>query len=158
MVDHFHSVMAPLWTERARAVGLTVCEVVTLASIVERETARPEERPLVAAVFLNRLKRGMLLESDPTVIYGIKDFDGNLRRKDLETFTPYNTYLIPGLPPGPIGNPGKASIEAVLYPAEEPYLYFVSRNDGTHHFSCTLAEHTAMVDRYQRRRAKDHSQ
>jgi UPF0755 protein len=152
MVSHFRSVFTPAWVERAREVGLSVHEVVTLASIVEKETAKPEERPLIAAVFLNRLKQGMGLESDPTVIYGIKAFDGNLTRRDLETFTPYNTYHITGLPAGPISNPGQASIEAVLYPSDQPYLYFVSKNDGSHHFSCTLAEHNAMVDRYQRGR------
>ena len=153
MVAHFHSVFTPAWVERARAMGLTVRQVVTIASMVEKETGKPEERPLIAAVFLNRLKRGIRLESDPTVIYGIKDFDGNLTRKDLETPTPYNTYQIAGLPQGPIANPGRASIEAVLYPAEQPYLYFVSKNDGSHHFSSTLAEHNAMVEQYQRRRS-----
>ena len=151
MVAHFRSVFTTDWTKRARAMGFTTLQVVTLASIVEKETARPEERPLIAAVFLNRMKRGMRLESDPTVIYGIKDFDGNLTRKDLKTMSPYNTYRIKGLPPGPIANPGRASIEAVLYPSEKPYLYFVSRNDGSHHFSQTLSEHNRMVWRYQRR-------
>jgi UPF0755 protein len=152
MVDHFRSVFTPTLTERAHAMGFTTHQVVTLASVVERETARAEERPLIAAVFLNRLKRHMRLESDPTVIYGIKDFDGNLTRKDLKTMSPYNTYRITGLPPGPIANPGRASIEAVLYPSEEPYLYFVSKNDGSHHFSSTLREHNEMVRRYQLRR------
>ena len=119
---------------------------------MEKETAAPEERSLIAAVFLNRLNRGMRIESDPTVIYGMKDFDGNLTRKDLETPTPYNTYQIMGLPPGPIANPGRASIEAVLYPAEGSYLYFVSKNDGSHHFSRTLSEHNQMVRKYQLRR------
>ena len=152
MVAQFRSVFTPAWAERARAMGRTVHEVVTLASIVEKETAKPEERPVIAAVFLNRLKRGMRLESDPTVIYGIEDFDGNLTRKDLGISTPYNTYKIAGLPPGPIANPGRASIEAVLYPSQEPYLYFVSKNDGSHHFSLTLSEHRRMVRRYQQRR------
>ncbi len=152
MVSHFRSVFTAEWIERARARGLSTHQVVTLASIVEKETAKPEEQPLIAAVFLNRLKRGMRLESDPTVIYGIKDFDGNLTRKDLETMTPYNTYQIHGLPPDPIANPGRASIEAVLYPSEESCLYFVSRNDGSHHFSRTLSEHNRMVRRYQLRR------
>jgi UPF0755 protein len=92
----------------------------------------------------------MRLESDPTVIYGIQDFDGNLTRKDLKISTPYNTYQIAGLPSGPIANPGRASIEAVLYPSQEPFLYFVSKNDGSHHFSRTLSEHNTMVQRYQR--------
>ncbi len=152
MVAQFRSVFVPEWAERARTVGLTTHEVVTIASIVEKETAKPEERSLIAAVFLNRLKWNMRLESDPTVIYGIKDFDGNLTRKDLKTLTPYNTYQVRGLPPGPIANPGRASIEAVLYPSMEPYLYFVSRNDGSHHFSRTLYEHNSMVRQYQLRR------
>jgi UPF0755 protein len=152
MVDHFFSVFSPTWMQRADEMGLTVHEVVTLAAIVEKETGTPEERPLIAGVFLNRLKRGMRLESDPTVIYGMDDFNGNLTRKDLETPTPYNTYQIKGLPPGPIANPGKASLEAVLYPLDNPYLFFVSKNDGSHHFSQTLAEHNRMVRQYQRRR------
>ena len=126
--------------------------IVTLASIVEKETGNPKERPLIAGVFLNRLKRGMLLQSDPTVIYGIPDFDGNLTRKHLKTPTPFNTYTEPGLPPGPIGNPGRAALQAVLNPAQEEYLYFVSRNDGSHHFSRTLSEHNRAVLRYQKRR------
>jgi UPF0755 protein len=152
MVAQFRSVFTAEWADKARTKGLTTPEVVTLASIVEKETAKPEERPLIAAVFLNRLKRNMRLESDPTVIYGIKNFDGNLTRKDLKTLTPYNTYQARGLPPGPIANPGRASIEAVLYPSAEPYLYFVSKNDGSHHFSRTLQEHNRMVRRYQLRR------
>jgi UPF0755 protein len=118
---------------------------------VEKETADPTERPMIAAVFLNRLQRGMRLQSDPTVIYGIKNFSGNLTKADLERYTPYNTYLIPGLPPGPICNPGKGSIEAVLHPAKVSYLYFVSKNDGTHKFSKTLAEHNRAVWKYQKR-------
>ncbi|MBW2107131.1 MAG: endolytic transglycosylase MltG [Deltaproteobacteria bacterium] len=152
MVAQFRSVFTPAWAQRARAMGLSIHEVVTLASIVEKETADPRERPLIAAVFLNRLKRKMRLESDPTVIYGLKSFDGNLTQRDLKTLTPYNTYRIKGLPPGPICNPGRASIEAVLFPADAPYLYFVSKNDGTHHFSRTLAEHNRMVRQYQLRR------
>ena len=152
MVSGFRSVFTPAWAERAQAMGLTVYEVVTLASLVEKETGNPEERPLIAGVFLNRLKRGMRLESDPTVIYGMSNFDGNLTRQDLETPNPYNTYLIKGLPPGPIANPGRASLEAVLYPSKEPYLYFVSKNDGSHHFSRTLDEHNQMVRKYQLRK------
>ncbi len=152
MITHFRSVFTPEMHERANSMDLTMHEVVTLASIVERETGKPEERPLIAAVFLNRLKRDMRLESDPTVIYGMQDFQGNLTRKDLETPTPYNTYIVSGLPAGPIACPGRAAIEAVLHPSEEPFLYFVSRNDGSHHFSRTLAEHNQMVRRYQLRR------
>jgi UPF0755 protein len=128
---------------------------VTLASIVEKETAVPEERPLIAAVFRNRLRRQMRLETDPTVIYGIEDFDGNLRRIHLEDETnPYNTYRIPGLPPGPIASPGGDALRAVVRPAESDYLFFVSRGDGTHQFSRTYREHVGAVDRFQRRQGR----
>ncbi len=137
----------------AEARGLRMHEVVTLASIVEKETGAADERPVIASVFANRLRRGMRLESDPTVIYGIPDFDGNLRRSDLENAdNRYNTYQHAGLPPGPIASPGLDSLRAVVEPAQTRYLYFVSRNDGTHHFSATYREHSAMVDRFQRRR------
>jgi UPF0755 protein len=137
----------------AREQGMTQHQVVTLASIVEKETAAPEERPLIAAVFRNRMERGMRLETDPTVIYGIAGFDGNLRRKHLlDGSNPYNTYKIKGLPPGPIANPGIDALRAVVEPAESDYLFFVSRNDGTHHFSRTYREHTNAVNRYQKRR------
>ncbi|MBW2284318.1 MAG: endolytic transglycosylase MltG [Deltaproteobacteria bacterium] len=151
MVDRFLQVTDPL-RERIESLGMSLNEVVTLASIVEKETGRPEERPLIASVFLNRLKRRMRLESDPTVIYGIQDFNGNLTRKDLETPTPYNTYMISGLPPGPIANPGLASMKAVLYPADTKFLFFVSKNDGTHHFSRTYSEHRRAVETYQQKR------
>jgi UPF0755 protein len=141
--------------ESARASDLDRHQLVTLASIVEKETGAAEERPLIAAVFLNRLNRGMRLETDPTVIYGIEDFDGNLKRVHLEDRSnPYNTYRIRGLPPGPIANPGLDALRAVLMPAETDYLYFVSRNDGTHEFSATYKEHVAAVDEYQRRRRR----
>lgn len=152
MVAQFRAVFSPTWFERATEMGFSVHEVVTLASIVEKETGKTEERPLIAAVFLNRLKRNMRLESDPTVIYGMDDFDGNITRKDLRTLTAYNTYQIKGLPPGPIANPGREAIKAVLFPPEEHYLYFVSKNDGSHHFSRTLSEHNQMVRKYQLRR------
>ncbi|MFH1092014.1 MAG: endolytic transglycosylase MltG [Pseudomonadota bacterium] len=125
-------------------------QIVTLASIVEKETGLAAERPLIAAVFLNRLKKGMRLETDPTVIYGLKDFDGNLTKKHLQTPTPFNTYLIEGLPPGPIANPGEASLKAVLEPAQVDFLFFVSKNDGSHYFSKTVAEHERAVTLYQR--------
>jgi UPF0755 protein len=118
-------------------------------AMVEKETSLPEERPTVAAVFHNRLRLGYRLQCDPTVIYGLDDFDGNLTRRHLKTPTPYNTYVIPGLPPGPIANPGRGSLEAALSPADVPYLYFVARNDGSHQFSKTLAEHNRAVRRYQ---------
>jgi peptidoglycan lytic transglycosylase G len=147
-----------------KAMGWGDHEVVVLASIVEKETGAQEERPLVASVYLNRLRRpGLphLLEADPTITYGCtvplgisvacRSFTGRIRRIHLrDRDNPYNTYVHPGLPPGPIANPGRAALEAVLAPAESDYLYFVSRNDGTHQFSATLAEHQAAVDRYQR--------
>jgi UPF0755 protein len=149
MVGKFKQVYGPDFARRAAELGMTDREVVILASIIEKETGLAEERPLVSAVFHNRLKRGIPLCSDPTVIYGIADFDGNLRKRDLERRTPYNTYLKKGLPPGPIANPGKPSILAALYPAEVQYLYFVSRNDGSHYFSTTLSEHNKAVWQYQ---------
>jgi len=153
MVAEFFTAWKPLAPE-AEKRGLSLHEVVTLASIVEKETGAPDERPLIASVFANRLARGMRLESDPTTIYGIPDFDGNLRRRDLENETnPYNTYRIAGLPPGPIANPGIASLRAVVEPAQTQYLYFVSRNDGTHIFSRSYAEHVNAVNRHQRKRA-----
>lgn len=149
MVSRFREVTAPLM-ERITIVGLTLNEVITLASIVEKETGRAEERPVIASVFLNRLMKGMRLESDPTVIYGIRDFNGNLTREHLSRPTPYNTYRISGLPPGPIASPGLESIQAVLYPAGTDYLFFVSKNDGSHHFSRTYQEHQTAVELYQK--------
>ena len=146
-----HRQFRRVWGELAPATmtALSTLETVTLASIVERETAAPQERPLVAAVFLNRLRLGMPLQADPTVVYGIAGFDGDIRRRDLAAATPYNTYLIRGLPPGPIAAPGRASLAAVLNPARVDHLYFVGRNDGTHQFSRTLVEHNRAVQRFQ---------
>jgi UPF0755 protein len=149
MLHRFRATFTPAWEQRAFALGLTPHEAVTLASIIEKETGDPTERPLIASVFHNRLKRGMRLETDPTVIYGIKNFNGNLTRRDLDTPSPYNTYLIKGLPPGPIANPGKEAIEAALFPAQTDYLFFVSRNDGTHQFSTNLTDHNRAVYYYQ---------
>lgn len=154
MVERFREQFSEPWYQRAREMGLSLLQVVTLASIIEKETGAPSERPLISSVFHNRLKKGMRLESDPTVIYGIKGFDGNITRKHLSTPTPYNTYVIRGLPPGPIANPGRASIEAALYPAHSDYYYFVAKKDGTHYFSTTIAEHNAAVRKYQLRRRK----
>jgi UPF0755 protein len=151
MVKRFRQVVDPL-KSRAEELGMEMQKVIILASIVEKETGVPEERPMIASVFLNRLKRRMRLESDPTVIYGLKDFNGNLTRKDLLKPTPYNTYIIRHLPPGPIANPGLDSIKAVLNPAKTDYLYFVSKNDGSHYFSRTLAEHNRAVEIYQKKR------
>ena len=154
MVDEFMEVYLEL-APQAASQDLSMHELVTLASIVEKETGAPQERPLIAAVFLNRLKRRMRLETDPTVIYGIEDFDGNLRKVHLlDESNPYNTYKISALPPGPIASPGREALSAVLNPADASYLYFVSRNDGTHVFSKSYAEHERAVDQYQRRRGR----
>lgn len=132
----------------------TVREVVTLASVVEKEARLDQERPVIAGVYQNRLERGIALYADPTVIYALKRlgrWDGNLRRDDLQIDSPYNTYRYPGLPPGPIASPGLASLQAAAAPADVPYLYFVSRNDGSHVFATTLREHNRNVERWQRR-------
>jgi UPF0755 protein len=131
---------------------MTIREVVTLASLIEKETSLPQEKKFVSTVFHNRLKRGMKLDCDPTIIYILKQkglFEGRLRSKDLRLDSPYNTYLYPGLPPSPICNLGKESLEAALYPAKENFLYFVSKNDGSHLFSLTFKEHQAAVRKYQ---------
>jgi len=126
------------------------CEEITLASIIEKETGKASERPEIAGVFVRRLKLGMLLQTDPTVIYGVgENFDGNLRRRDLVTDTPYNTYTRGGLPPTPICLPGRAAINAALHPLPGNTLFFVSRGDGSHQFSATLEEHSAAVRRFQ---------
>lgn len=151
MVDAFRSAHPDL-RARAEAQGLTVREVVTLASIVEKETGRAEERPLVAAVYRNRMRIGMGMQADPTVVYALQKagrYDGNIRRSDLDFDSPYNTYRYRGLPPGPIAAPGEAAVDAVLAPADVPYLYFVSRNDGSHVFAETYAQHAANVREYQ---------
>ena len=148
----FKSVWEPL-AASAGARGLSMRQAVTLASIVEKETAVPDERPLVAAVFHNRMRLGMRLETDPTVIYGIPSFDGNLTRAHLEDASnPYNTYKIAGLPPGPIANPGAGALRAAVEPASSDALFFVSRNDGSHVFSRTYEEHVGNVQRFQVRR------
>jgi UPF0755 protein len=152
MVDRFVQVLTPELRATAAARGLSVRQLVTLASLVEKETARPEERPLVASVYANRLRIGMGLQCDPTVIYALQlagRYDGNIRRADLMIDSPYNTYRYPGLPPGPIAAPGLGSLEAAARPADTDFLYFVSRNDGSHEFSRTLAEHNRHVRRYQ---------
>jgi UPF0755 protein len=155
MVERFRAVAVPEMS-RLTSRGLTLREAVTLASIVELETAQPDERPRIAAVFLNRLKLGMPLQTDPTVIYALRKtgaYDGNIRKKDLSLDSPYNTYRHGGLPPGPISSPGREALKAVAEPAGAHDLYFVSRNDGTHEFNETLALHEKAVDRYQRHRA-----
>ncbi len=154
MVDHFWRRITTKMKGRAEELGFTLDEIVTLASIVEKEGGKSDEKPIVAAVFHNRLKRRMRLQSDPTVIYDIEDFDGNLKKRHLEEKTPYNTYQIRGLPPGPICNPGMDAILATLYPAPVNYLYFVSKNNGSHHFSSNLKSHNEAVITYQIKRRK----
>jgi UPF0755 protein len=149
LVSGFRRVMTDQRLERARQLGMSIHEVVTLAAMIEKETGAAEERPVISSVFHNRLKQGMRLESDPTVIYGIDDFDGNITRKHLAEKTPYNTYRIKGLPAGPIANPGEAAIEAALHPADTDYFYFVARKDGTHQFSTNIRDHNRAVSKYQ---------
>jgi UPF0755 protein len=149
MLEQFRKASEPLLSQRDDATGLTSHEIMTLASMIEKETGVPAERPLVSAVFHNRLKRNMPLQSDPTTIYGLKSFDGNLTRKHLRDPHPYNTYRIPALPPGPICNPGLAAIKAALQPADVSYLFFVSKNDGTHVFSEDLEAHNQAVRTHQ---------
>jgi UPF0755 protein len=152
MVDRFRHVATPALRQAGAGLGFNVRQLVTLASLVEKETAKPEERPLVAAVYANRLKMGMGLQCDPTVIFALQRagrYTGNLRRDDLMFDSPYNTYRYPGLPPGPIAAPGKGSLEAAAAPAAVDYVYFVSRNDGTHEFARTLDEHNRNVQRWQ---------
>jgi UPF0755 protein len=135
---------------RMKEMHLDMQKTVTLASMIEREAQKKEEKPLISAVFHNRLSKGMSLDCDPTVIYGTGKFHQPITKSDLLTYTPYNTYRFPGLPKGPIGNPDKGSIMAALYPAKVDYLYFVSRNDGTHAFSKGMNEHNRYVIMYQR--------
>ncbi len=155
MVGRFQKVWAELQAGEEKKEGiLSLHEIVTLASIVEKETGASEERTLIASVFFNRLQRRMPLQSDPTVIYGRGNFSKSLTRSDLREPTPYNTYVLPALPVGPICNPGRAALEAVLHPAASNYLYFVSKNNGTHHFSRNLKEHNRAVWKYQRNKKK----
>jgi UPF0755 protein len=154
MVTAFRDVLTQDVVQRATARGWTVRQLITLASLVEKETAKSEERPLVAAVYTNRLRIGMGMQCDPTVIYALEragKYTGNLTRENLQFDSPYNTYRYAGLPPGPIAAPGRASIEAASLPADVPYVYFVSRNDGSHVFSETLDEHNRNVFEYQKK-------
>jgi UPF0755 protein len=158
MVAGFEKALTPDMRQQAVSRGLGVRQLVTLASIVEKETGAASERPLVAAVYSNRLKIGMGLQCDPTVIYALERagrYNGNLNRESLMFDSPYNTYRYAGLPPGPIANPGRGSLAAAARPADVPYLYFVSRNDGTHAFATTLEEHNRNVDEYQRKYFRD---
>jgi UPF0755 protein len=157
MVARFQKVMTPELRSRAAERGFNVRQLVTLASLVEKETAKADERPVVAGVYRNRLQIGMGLQCDPTVIYALMlagRYDGNIRKGDLQIDSPYNTYRYAGLPPGPIAAPGEASLRAAADPADVPYLYFVSRNDGSHVFSTTLDEHNRNVYNFQKRRPR----
>jgi UPF0755 protein len=154
MVQRTRTKLTPEILARARARGLGVHELLTLASIIEREAAVQEERPLISAVFWNRLQVGMPLQADPTVQYAVGKERRALTRVDLATDHPYNTYVRPGLPPGPIASPGLSAIEAALGPAPVKYLYFVASDDHHHHFSTTIAEHNAAVTRYRLARTR----
>ncbi len=156
MVSNFHKHFGPELAFISN--DMDVHNTVVLASIVETEARIPAERPLIAAVYLNRMKRHMLLQADPTVIYALKragEWNGDIRRVDLKIDSPYNTYRYHGFPPGPIANPGMASLQAAAHPADTPYLYFVSRNDGTHVFATTLAEHNRNVAVHQKKFWRD---
>jgi UPF0755 protein len=151
MVAQMRAHLTPDLLENAKAVNLDSHQLITLASIIQKEAGNVTEMPLISAVFHNRLRRGIALQADPTVIYGIADFDGNLTRKHLATPTPYNTYRQRGLPPGPIASPGLLALHAAANPVKSKNLYFVARGDGTHEFSATLRDHNNAVRRYQLR-------
>ncbi|MFA5353209.1 MAG: endolytic transglycosylase MltG [Thermodesulfovibrionales bacterium] len=145
MVRKMREEYSAAMVKRTRDMGWTEREILTLASIIEREAVMDKERPIISAVYHNRIKKGMPLQADPTAIYGVKSYKEKITLKDLKKKTEYNTYVIKGLPPGPIACPGKKSIVAALYPAEVPYLYFVSRGDGTHWFTNSFSEHEAAI-------------
>ena len=151
MNKKFKEIFTKDLSKKAHEMGFSDKEIITLASVIEKETGATEERKIVSSVFHNRLKKGMPLQSDPTTIYGIwTTYKGNLTKEDLQRYTPYNTYKIYGLPAGPIANPGKDSIMAALYPDKTPYLFFVSKNDGTHTFSETYGDHRKAVGKFQK--------
>jgi len=155
MARQFHRKVLPEWEVRAREMGFSLLQFVTIASIVEKETGVEEEKPIVSAVIRKRISLRMPLQMDPTVIYGLKRFGEELTKKDLQTPSPYNSYLNRGLPPGPIANPGISALKAALFPADTDYLYFVSRNDGSHKFSRTLREHNEGVTSYRKDKTAD---
>jgi len=159
MLAEFRSRLTPDDLAAVKKSGLTLHQIVTLASIVEKESAQVDERPVISGVYHNRLRLGMRLQSDPTVIYGVVQtrgfFDGDIRRRDLREDNVWNTYTRSGLPPGPIANPSIEAIRAVLFPADVAYLYFVARNDGSHQFSASLSDHNSAVKRYQSKRRSD---
>ncbi len=149
MVAQFRAVFDESFEKQAKKLGMMREEVMTLASIIEKETGNPSERSTISGVFHNRLKQKMRLQSDPTVIFSLTNFDGNIRKKDLFNDSPYNTYRVAGLPPGPISNPGREAIYAALFPEDVDYIFFVSKNNGSHYFSKTLQEHNKAVRKYQ---------
>jgi len=155
MISRMREKFADKLSDRAIELGLTENEVLTLASIIEKEAATDQERTLISAVYHNRLKRGIPLQADPTAIYGVKSSKEKITAEDLRKKTPYNTYVIRGLPPGPIASPGMKSITAALNPAYVPYIYFVSNNDGTHQFSVTAKEHQSAVEVYREKKQKE---
>ncbi len=155
MVDTFRQqVLKPELIANAKKTSLSWHEIITMASLIEKETGLDSERKIISSVFHNRLRKNMPLQTDPTVIYAMKNFDGNIRKRDLRIDSPYNTYLHKGLPPGPIANPGLKSIVAAISPIESDHLYFVSRQDGSHQFSSTLIEHDRAVQKYQSRKVR----
>jgi UPF0755 protein len=157
MIDRMREKYSDELRGRAAELGLSEREVLTLASIIEKEAETDAERPLISAVYHNRLRKGILLQADPTSIYGIKSSGERITEKDIRRKTPYNTYVIKGLPPGPIASPGIKSIRAALYPAKVPYMFFVSNNDGTHTFSVTPAEHQVAVEMYRKKKNEESS-
>ncbi len=150
MYEQFQKQWLPEWDERLKQLSMTKHQALTLASIIEKESGSTAEQPIISSVFHNRLSKGMKLQADPTVIYGIQNFNGNITKEDLQTPTPYNTYVITGLPPGPIANPGATAIKAALYPATTNFLYFVANGQGGHIFSETLEAHNESVNAYQK--------
>lgn len=154
MVNKFWKKVTPAMLGRANELGFSVQEYITLASIIGKESGDNSEKPMISAVFHNRLKRKMRLQSDPTAVYDLENFKGAVRRSHLKRKSPYNTYIISGLPPGPIANPGIDSLNAALYPAHVNYIYFVAKRDGSHFFSSSLEMHNQAISRYRVKRSK----
>lgn len=150
MVQRFKKAYTEEMDRKRREIGMTLDELITISSIIEKETSLDREKPIISSIIYRRLKKNMRLQMDPTVIYGLKKWEGKLTKRDLNENNEFNSYLNKGLPPGPISNPGLSSIKAAIWPADTKYLYFVSKNDGTHHFSQTLREHINAVNRYQK--------
>jgi UPF0755 protein len=154
MVETFREhTLTPSLLKKAKKSTLSWHQIITMASLIEKEAGLDSERKIISSVFHNRLRKNMRLQTDPTVIYAIENFDGNIRKRDLKIDSPYNTYRYKGLPPGPIASPGIKSIEAAISPIKSDHIYFVSRKDGSHHFSRTLIEHNRAVRKYQLRKA-----